>query len=304
MSRLLLLFFLCAFAAFIPLELSAADKPLVVTTIAPLESILTKLAGDKMEIHRLLPAGASPHTYAPKPHDMLKVEKALALVYVSNSFDGWAARFDVKKKYRVIEMLPEKLLLHLKSRHHHGHDTHKKRHDAEGKNKAGIDAHFWSDPMAVKAILPGLAVELCKLDKDNCVTYKVNAEKFSEKLNTLDAELQSKFKQYAGKKVLFAYPFFNYFLKRYKLEALEILVKVPGKDPTPKEIKAVLKSIARHDLKSVFTLQQLSRRPAELLAESGKLKVVTMDPLGGVEGRRNYIDLLRYNAELLLKGLK
>ena len=62
-----------------------------VVTIPPLAAILSEVAGTRMEVTTLLAAGASPHTYEPRPSDVVAAEQALCLFYAHESIDGWAA---------------------------------------------------------------------------------------------------------------------------------------------------------------------------------------------------------------------
>ena len=48
----------------------------VVTTVAPITSIVANIAGDKAEVHGIIPEGQDSHTYEPKPSVAALVSKA------------------------------------------------------------------------------------------------------------------------------------------------------------------------------------------------------------------------------------
>ena len=147
---------------------------------------------------------------------------------------------------------------------------------------------------------------MCAADADGCEVYRRNAAAFSARLDALHAEINTALTPLKERQVLFTYPFFTYFLKRYKLQNVALLVEIEGREPSPRQIKNALQSIAaaKGKLRAVFTGEQFSRRPAELLSESAGLEIITLDPLGGVPGRMGYEELMRYNLKLILKGLQ
>jgi len=237
-----------------------------------------------------LPPGASPHTYDPKPSDIAAIEGATALFYVDDSLDGWVADFDVKHKVAVFEMLPEEMWLEMDD---HGHGEHRIKEDG---HKHSIDPHFWTKPMAVKAVLPQLVIELSKLDPGGKDKYGSNAQSFAVKLDELHEEVTRLMKPYSGESLLLFHPSFNYFADAYGLEIAGVIEPFPGKEPSPKYLINLVKTIKAHDVKAIFTEPQLPLAPARTIANETGLPLYILDPLGGVEGRRTYGELILYNV--------
>lgn len=287
------------------------DVPQVAVTIAPLATIVNEVVKGRGEVLTLLPAGASPHTYEARPSDAKKLAGAKAFFYVAHSLDGWAANLPSRRKQAVLELLPPGLQLKALI-HGHAHDRRENAHHSEdhgpGEPKAmdavAVDPHFWTDPLAVKAVLPGIAETMCAVDPEACPTYRKNVQGFSEKLDALHGEMDMMFKSSFGKPVLFSHPFFLYFLKRYGFNNVEILVKAPGSEPSPKDVAKAIAYTKDNNIRTVFALKQLSKKPAELIVESAGIKMMVLDPIGLGESGSSYFDLIRRNAGVLLEGLK
>ena len=82
------------------------QQTLLLATIPPLGYILEEVAGDSATVEVLLPAGASPHAFEPRPSDARRAQQAVALVYVSDELDGWAARLDCSRRIALLDLVP------------------------------------------------------------------------------------------------------------------------------------------------------------------------------------------------------
>jgi ABC-type Zn uptake system ZnuABC Zn-binding protein ZnuA len=268
-----------------------------VTTINPLRAILAEIAGDRGEVTALLTPGASPHTYEPRPSDAIAAESALALFYAADDIDAWAAKLPTKERIALFSFVPEAMRVPYDEAGHAGEDDH---HHEQGSD----NGHFWSDPVVVKAILPELVNRLSALDPEGAETYKRNAARFSEDLDKLDGEMKTAFAGLGDRPVFMFHPSWTYFMKRYGLRVAGMIEPFPGKEPTPKFLKALIDSAKRQNVRAVFTEPQLPRRPAEVIAEACGLPLHELDPNGGVEGRRTYRELIEYNAAMLKQALQ
>lgn len=288
---------------------SGGARPRYVTTIHPFQEILKAVVGDHGEVHRMLPPGASPHTYELRPSDIRHVEAAKALFFGSPTLDAWALKFNNRNRIELIELLPEDFLLYFQSperdkkREATDSDVPASHHHHHG-SAIGVDPHFWTDPLTVKALLPALTDTLCSLDPDGCEIYRKNSAKFAKHLDSLYVKIDEKLIPVRGEAVMLSHPFFQYFLKRFGLRLVDIIEIIPGKEPTPRQIKDIIQQVQRENVKAIFDHPQLPDRAAKLVAEAAGLKVYELDPLGGVSGRQTYDELLLYNVQVLLEALQ
>ncbi|AEB11540.1 metal ABC transporter substrate-binding protein [Marinithermus hydrothermalis] len=273
----------------------AQANPTYVATIPPLKMILEPLVQGRAEVTALLPPGASPHTFEPRPSDLRRLTNAQALFYVAPEFDGWAARLPAQTRVEVLPLVPEAYRRHFTAGEEHAGET-----DRHG----GTDPHFWTDPLTVQATLPALVDALCELDPPGCPQYQENATAFAAELEALAEELEAKLAPLEGRPVLLFHESLGYFLDRYGLRVAAVLEPFPGKEPTPRYLKEILKTVREAGVRAVFTEPQLPKRPAEVIAEAAGIRLHVLDPLGGTEGRATYPELMRYNARALLEALE
>ncbi len=271
------------------LQVTIIAQPEYVTTIHPFKEILKEVVGERGEVTALLPPGTSPHTYNLSPSEIKKITKADALFYGAEHLDEWAIEYENSNKIELLGLLPADSLLNIFSI----------------KNEdLGVDPHFWTDPLIVKLLLHQLTAKLCEIDPLGCSTYKANAKKFSEELEILNNDITKYLKQHSNKAVFISHPFFQYFLKRYNFNLAGIIEPIPGKEPTPKDLKTLIDIASKKNVKAIFTHIQLPDKAGQLLSEATGIKLYALDPIGGTEGKYSYKEILYYNTGIILKALR
>ncbi|MBT8387740.1 MAG: metal ABC transporter substrate-binding protein [Ignavibacteria bacterium] len=270
-------------------QLVIEAQPIYVTTIHPFKEILKSVVGEQGKVICLLPPGSSPHTFNVTPSEVKTIETADALFYGAEHLDEWSIQYSNPNKIELLNFLPVDSLLYIFT--------------IRNEN-VGTDPHFWTDPLLVKIMLPQLTAKLCSIDPDGCKIYEANAEEFSFRLEKIHNGIIKKLNPVKKKTVILSHPFFQYFLKQFNFTLAGIIEPIPGKEPTPKELKEIIDIAIKNNVKSIFTHIQLPDNAAHLLSESTGIKVYTLDPVGGVEGRQTYEEILKYNADIILKALK
>lgn len=264
-----------------------------VTTIHPFAEILRTVIGERGQVIRTLPPGASPHTYDLRPSDLRAVQNAVAVFYGSAHLDGWAVRFQTKSKVMLMELVPESARLPFPT------EVHDPDHADEH-----YDPHFWTDPLAVKATLPGLVDVLSRLDPSGKAIFQANAKNFAAQLDTLHQQLDQMLAPIQNRVVVLSHPFFCYFLTRYGFTVADYIEPLPGKEPTPKALLALRQKIQKQKIRAIFTAPQDSQRPSQIVAESAGIQVFILDPIGGVAGKMSYSEILTSCARVLVQALQ
>ena len=139
MNKLLSIIILILFSSS---NLFAADTKGVITTIQPINSLVSAVIGDTGKTISLIPADISPHEYKLKPSDAKKMQEANIIFFVSNHLESSVTKVfkNLPKNIKIINLLEETGIEHLAirdneawERHdHHGHedhDDHDKKHD-------------------------------------------------------------------------------------------------------------------------------------------------------------------------------
>lgn len=255
------------------------DEARFVTTIAPLRAVAEPVVGEDVVV--LVPAGASPHTYEPRPSDARRAARATLLLYGSLELDGWAASLDAPARLGIVDLLPDRVRL-------------------SGHGGQGVDPHFWMDPLAVKALAPVLADTLCRYDAGHCQGFRRNAAAFSDALDVVHDSLLALMAPVQGASVLLAHPFLEYFSHRYDLRIAGVIEEMSGSEPTPRDMQRILRFARAESVRAIFTQPQHASRAAETIGETTGIPVVALDPLGAAE---DLPKLLYLNARMIRDAL-
>ncbi len=78
---------------------------------------------------------------------------------------------------------------------------------------------------------------------------------------------------------------------------------MPGREPSPRELKALVVEGRRGGLGRLFTEPQFPPAAARVVASEAGLALTLVDPIGGVPGRETYPALMRFNAAAFRRGL-
>jgi zinc transport system substrate-binding protein len=275
-------------------------RPSVVVSIHPLYDLVRQLAGDDADVVRVLAPGASPHTFDPSPRDVARLVRA-DLVVMNGGLDLWlrglveasGARAPIVEvigldavRRALAEGFPELVAL-----------------TADGAT-AGFNTHVWLDPLVMAAALPDLAEALAGVDPGRADAYRARSEALVAELEALDAELRITLAPIAGAAFVPFHDAWPYFAARYGLDLVVEIEPFPGREPSPAYLREALRLIRASGASAVFSETQLERRPAEVVAAEAGVALFELDPLGGFDGRDRYQDLLRWNAAVLLEGLR
>lgn len=257
---------------------------IILTSNYPLKLILQEIVATRMKVECLVPPSISPHTFQPKPSDIVKIEKSALFFYTSNLLDSWISR-SIQNKISVFDLLPNPKKLKF-------------------EDEKTYDPHFWTDPTAVISIVDSLANIIANFDPQNRDYYLAKADSFKTKLAKLDNTIDSILAPIKGKSVFLFHPSFRYFLFRYDLKYGGSVEGVPGAEPTANYLSEFVRKIQASGTKAIFSEPQLNPNSAKVLAETANVQLYEIDPLGSSPEIDSFGKLLLYNAEIFLKALK
>lgn len=279
-----------------PVEAAAIP---VVVTIHPLNSIVKAVGGPLVRVETLLPPGASPHTFEPRPAHVRAVAEARLVVAVGAGLDDWVLALARSAKNARILLASEPVIAAGMGRPFDEHD------DAHGHSHGEIDPHVWLDPMVVKeAIAPAIAEALIQALPEHRRTIESQLQRFQQELDQLDAWIRERLASVGTGAFISYHAAWGYFADRYGLEHAASVAGFPGQEPSARWIAQVVQLARERGIKVVFAEPQLSPKAAETIAREIQGQVLLLDPLGGpgLAGRENYIDLMRYNTEMLVQA--
>ena len=265
-------------------------RPLVVASLYPLELLAREIGGERIATATLVPPGASPHVFEPRPADLALLARARGFLRVGGGLDGWTeallgAAASVPQPFSLLPVEAAD-----GGRHAHG----------EG------DPHVWLDPLAVRDIhAPALASYLARLDPAGEAYYRARLEGFVRRLSALDAELRALLGAAPQRRYVAFHNAWRHFGRRYGLEEIGVVQESPGSEPTPRALARLVTGARRAGLAAIFVEPQLPPRSAALIAAESGASTVTVDPVGDPSDpeRNSYEGLLRFNARAFARAL-
>ncbi|MDD2789277.1 MAG: zinc ABC transporter substrate-binding protein [Sulfurimonas sp.] len=261
---------------FLFLHSSLFAKPIVAVSILPEQTFVEKIAKDRVDILVMVKPGSSPHSYEPKPTQMIALSKAELYLSMGVEFENvWLERFKSQNpNLRFVDM-SDTITKITMLEHHHEQDTHKVNHE---HHHEGVDPHTWTSPKNVAIMAATIYKSLCEIDPANQEFYKVNLDTFLEEIATLDLQIKEILKDLPKKtKFMVFHPSWGYFANEYNLT--QIVVEVEGKSPKAKEMITIIEEAKEENVKVIFTQPEFSDKSAQIIAKEVHVPVEKISPL-------------------------
>ena len=259
-----------------------------IVSILPQQTFVKAIGGDKVNVSLMVLPGNSPHTYEPKPSQMIDIAKADLYFSIDVEFeDIWLPKFqNLNTKMRMVDLADGITKMNM-AKAHDDHDHNEHAHE-------GQDPHIWTDPANVKIIANNIYAALVKQDPNNESYYKNNLDAFIveiEKTNTQIKQILSALKE--SRTFMVFHPSWGYFAKAYDLE--QITIETEGKSPKPRELVQLIKEAKAKKAKAIFTQSEFSDSAAKIIAKELHIPVVKVSPLAK-EWSKNLLNIAKHMA--------
>ena len=249
----------------------ASGKMTVFVSIAPQKYFVQQICRELADVQVMVPPGASPATYEPKPRQMTAISKTRIYFSIGVPFENtWLKKIAainpdmaVVPTDRGIKKLPMVA-------HHRQEDENQPEHGS-------LDPHIWLSPPLVMIQARTILEALQEYDSAHRFVYDNNYRAFISQLSNLDAELRNAFSGRSGQQVMVFHPSWGYFAQAYGLK--QVSIEVEGKEPKPAQLRKLIEHARQNAIKFVFVQPQFSARSAKLIAGEIGGQVVFADPL-------------------------
>jgi zinc transport system substrate-binding protein len=256
---------------------SAAPEPAglmnVTVSILPQKYFVERIGGERVDVNVMVPPGASPATYEPKPEQLTALSKAAAYFSIGVPFESaWLDKIAfANSEMRMV-------------------DT------TRGIEKVGQDPHIWLSPTLVKTQAQTIYEALAQLDPTHEAEYKINLASFIADIDALDADIRKTLARVENRKFMVFHPSWGYFARDYGLEMIPI--EVGGQEPSAAELAGLITTAKEEGIRVIFAQPEFSTRAAETIAKEIGGEVLLISPLSP-----NWLDNLRQVAETFAEVL-
>ena len=280
---------------------TGSSKLNVVATNSIIADITKNIAGDKINLHSIVPVGQDPHEYEPLPEDVKKTSQADLIFYnginLETGGNAWFTKLveNAKKKenkdyYAVSEGVD---VIYL-----------------EGQNEKGKeDPHAWLNLENGIIYAKNIAKRLSEKDPANKETYEKNLKAYVEKLSALDKEAKEKFNNIPEEKkmIVTSEGCFKYFSKAYNVPSAYIWEINTEEEGTPDQIKTLVEKLRKTKVPSLFVESSVDDRPMKTVSKDTNIPIyakIFTDSIAekGEEGD-SYYSMMKYNLDKISEGL-
>ena len=282
--------------------LPAGHKLQVDTTVAPITSIVANVAGDRADVHGVIPEGSDSHTFEPKPSVAELFTKA-DIVFVNGLHleepTKELAQKNIPSGGQVIELgsillTPDEYI-----------------YDFSFPRDGGKpNPHLWTDPPMARCYAAVAASVLSKADPANANYYLANAKLFEAKVDDLDQRFKTASDAMAAhnRELLTYHDAYAYFSAHYNWKIIGAIQVSSFEDPTPKEVASLIEQIKAEKVPAIFGSEVFpSKVLAQIGSEAGVKYVDTLrdDDLPGGPGdpAHSYLGLMKADFVTMVSSL-
>ena len=292
----------------------------IITTIKPIDSLVSAVVGDTGKTISLIPSETSPHEFRLKPSDARALQNGNIIFYISPHLETSIVKVfeTLPKNIKIINLMEETGIEHLSIRdneawelhdHHDDekHDDHDKhaQKDEHDDHKSKDDVHIWLDPENAIKIIKKVNTELSFFFPENAKIYDKNATKIINKIKSLKKQLKKELLPIKEKPYIVFHDAYQYFEKTFGLNAVGSIALEDDIASSPKQISFIKNKIIKSKASCVFQEPQFDNKLVKTVIEGTQAKIGTLDPLGfGIKEKEDfYLQLLRNMSKNLKECL-
>jgi ABC-type Zn uptake system ZnuABC Zn-binding protein ZnuA len=274
----------------------------VVTTVAPITSIVANVAGEAATVTGLVPEGTNSHTFEPPPSAAKTLSQA-DVVFVNGlrleEPTVGLARELANEGSEVVELgdrtvTPAEYV-----------------YDFSFPEDAGRpNPHLWTNPPMARQFARVAADTLERRDPANAGVYEANFERFAARVDDLDRAMTAATATLPPerRKLLTYHDAYAYFARHYGWTVIGAVQPSNFEEPTPKDVAALIEQVRRERVPAIFGSEVF---PSPVLAQIGRetgvryVDVLRDDDLPGRPGdpEHSWLGLMRFDFVTMVEAL-
>ena len=283
----------------------ATETTGVISTIQPINSLVSAVIGNTGKSITIIPSEQSPHDFKLKPSDVKVLQNGNIIFYVSNHLESSITKVfkNLPKNIKLINLMEESGVNHLAirdndawERHdHHGHDDHDdhdkhgkkhddhddhdkhgKKHDDHDDHEKEDDVHVWLSPDNAIKIVQKVNKVLSLYFPENSKIYNDNTTKFIDKIRNLKMELVKELSPIKNKPYIVFHDAYQYFEKTFELNAVGSVALEGDIASSPKQISFIKDKIVKSKASCVFQEPQFDSKLVKIVVEGTDAKIGTL----------------------------
>ncbi len=299
----------CAFAVLMQLSsckgagksgTQESHKIVVVTTLFPLYDMARNIGGDKVEVSLLLPPGVEPHSFEPKPDDVIKINRADVFIYTGRFMEPWSEdiiKGVTNKNLSVVDASQGTKMIRAVF------------HDAD-ESAGSFDPHIWLDFDNARTMAVNISKALQAKDAAGSNYYEQKAAGYMNKLSELDSSFRKTLSACKKNEIIYGGHYaFGYLAKRYGLKYIAAQGISADSEPTANDMATLVKQIRKDKIKYIYYEELTSPKIAETLAKETDVSLLLLNAAHNVTRDQlsqgvTFFDILQRDLDNLKIGLE
>lgn len=274
----------------------------IVSTVAPITSIIANVVGDLADVQGVVPEGTNSHTFEPAPSvaesfteadvvftNGLKLEEPTAEL----------AEVNLPKTSVLCELGTASLPVD-----QYAYDF------SFPKDGGKPNPHLWTDPTKVILYVELIRDQVVRLDPANAAQFGLNAAAFIDKISTLDAAVKQATQTVpeANRALLTYHDAYAYFGTTYGWKIIGALQPSSFEEPTAKDVAALIEQVKSLGVPAIFGSEVFPSSVLEVIGKEAGVNYVDVlrdDDLPGGPGDPNHswLGLMRFDFVTMVEAL-
>ncbi|WP_082786898.1 metal ABC transporter permease subunit [Tetragenococcus halophilus] len=277
------------------------DKLDVVATNSIISDMTKEIAGDRIDLHSIVPYGRDPHDYEPLPEDIEESTEADVIFYNGLNLEtGGNAWFNNQMENADKEEGEDYFAVS---------DGVEPLYLEEGQDEGQQDPHAWMSLENGMTYAENIEKQLSEKDPQNADYYEENLNDYLDELDDLDQEAKNKFDDVPDdeKLLVTSEGAFKYFSDAYDVSATYIWEINTEEEGTPEQTKRVVDQLDETNVKSLFVETSVNKSPMQSVSQDSGIPIhseIFTDSIAepGEEGD-SYYSMMKWNIDKIHEGL-
>ncbi len=271
------------------------EKPVIYTTVYPVEFIVSELIGDNAMVKSIIPAGGDPHSFEPTQQDIRALADSNIYFYLGLHIESMAE--DISKALENENVVSVRLVDYF----------------YETMVDDGIDnEHIWINPLYNIEISKGVSAVLVEEFPEVEDEILLNLSRLTLEFEKIDQAYFDLMEKYLSGNIetdikrdtiIVSHDSFAYY-ERYGIKSIPVKDESHTKDPTQLEIAMIINTAIEKGISTVLYDQNTPSLPLDVIkkelgADSKVISNLSIRTHDQIRDNKNLIDLMLENLDVL-----
>jgi manganese/zinc/iron transport system substrate-binding protein len=276
------------------------NEKLIVCSTSITADCVRQVVGDKLIVKSLMGAGVDPHTYNPRPSDVILLNDAKLVVYTGFHLEGKMAelfeRLSERKAVISFQLdFPKEKILYT--------------------DEITPDPHVWFDTDSWVHSMNGVVDKLVDLYPEYELEFRENFYKFLVRVEKKTRELRLKLNEIPKERrvLITSHDAFHYFGRTFGIQVKALQGVSTSQEPGMRDVVDLVDFIVKNDVKAIFVENSVSPKALKSVLSSVERRghhvriggTLFSDALGSKgSGADTYLGMLDHNVNSIKEGLR